>query len=66
VKDDWDKPEEEDSWDPDFEEFDIPKSKTKKATGKKPSKSDDDFDDDFKDLGLFDDDLGGGFDDDDF
>jgi hypothetical protein len=27
---------------------------------------DDDFEDDFKDLGLFDDDMGGGFDDDDF
>src|SRR5438105_4393352 len=33
--DDWDKVEEEDNWDPDFEEFDIPKSKAKKSGGKK-------------------------------
>ena len=47
-----------DTWDPDFEEFDVPKSKSKKAPGKKAD--DDDFavDDEFKDLGLFDDDAG--------
>jgi DNA-directed RNA polymerase subunit delta len=34
VEDDWEKPEEgDDDWDPDFDEFDIPKSKGKKATG---------------------------------
>ncbi|HNP53694.1 MAG TPA: hypothetical protein PKK69_03735, partial [Ferruginibacter sp.] len=71
VEDDWEKPEEEDNWDPDFDEFDIPKSKGKKAsgTGTKKAGDDDDFkiDDDFKDLGFFDD-MGGdaGFDDDDF
>ena len=26
VADDWEKQEEEDNWDPDFEEFDLPKS----------------------------------------
>jgi DNA-directed RNA polymerase subunit delta len=70
IEDDWNKGEEDDNWDPDFDEFDLPKSKGKKAgVAKKPSKADDDFgvDDDFKDLGLFDDmNDGGGFDDDDF
>ena len=52
----------EDSWDPDFDEFDIPKSKTKSGgtAGKKPGgkkATDDDFkmDDDFKEFGLFND-----------
>jgi DNA-directed RNA polymerase subunit delta len=55
--DDWEKPEEEENWDPDFEEFDIPKSKGKKGgvTGvaKKGAEEEDDFkfeDDEFKDL----------------
>ena len=68
--DDWEKPEEEENWDPDFEEFDLPKSKVKKAggaaPGKKAGKGDDDddlsVDDEFKDLDLFND---RGFDDDD-
>ena len=30
-KDDWEKPEEEEEWDPDFDEFDIPKSRGKKS-----------------------------------
>jgi DNA-directed RNA polymerase subunit delta len=51
--DEWEKPEEEEEWDPDFEEFDVPKSKVKKAdTGKKKA-VEDDFtfeDDEFKDL----------------
>lgn len=53
VEDDWEKVEEDD-FDPDFEEFDIPKSKGKKA-GKK-GKEDDDLegDDDFKSINLFD------------
>ena len=35
VDDDWGKADEEDdSWDPDFDEFDIPKSKTPKKAGK--------------------------------
>ncbi len=71
VEDTWNKPEEEDSWDPDFDEFDIPKSKHK-STGASPKKGskkgdeDDDFklDDDFKEFGLFND-KGGGLDDDD-
>ena len=33
--DDWDKVEEEENWDPDFEEFDVPKSKAKKGPGEK-------------------------------
>ena len=67
VKDDWEKGEEADNWDPDFDEFDVPKSKEKKAGTKKPSKDEDDFkvDDDFKEMGLFDD-MGGDDDDDDF
>ena len=61
VEDDWTKVDEVDSsWDPDFEEFDIPKSKNKNKAGGFPKKrkrreeddDDDDFsmDDDFKDL----------------
>lgn len=61
--DDWDKVEEEEEWDPDFDEFDIPKSKVKKSTGtggakKAGAKEEDDFsfeDDEFKDMGLFND-----------
>ena len=59
--DDWDKVEEEEEWDPDFDEFDIPKSKTKKAehrVGKKSAKADEDdlgLDDEFKNLDLFND-----------
>jgi DNA-directed RNA polymerase subunit delta len=59
--------EEEEEWDPDFEEFDVPKSKGKKATGgvagKKGAEEEEDFkvDDEFKD--MFDD-GGDGFDDD--
>jgi hypothetical protein len=52
--DDWEKPEEEEEWDPDFEEFDIPQSKGKKGvTGKKSGAyEEEDFkvDDEFKDL----------------
>ena len=53
--DEWEKPEEEENWDPDFEEFDVPKSKGKKSTtaGGKKAGDDDDFkleDDEFKDL----------------
>ena len=42
-------------WDPDFDEFDIPKSKAKKSTGKKGVEEEDDFkvDDEFKDMDLF-------------
>ncbi len=59
VEDDWTKVDEVDSsWDPDFEEFDIPKSKNKNKVGgfakkrKRREEDDDDFsmDDDFKDL----------------
>lgn len=53
--DDWNKEEEGDAWDPDFEEFDLPKSKGKKAAGvgKKPAEEEEDFkveDEEFKDL----------------
>jgi DNA-directed RNA polymerase subunit delta len=63
--DEWEKVEEEENWDPDFEEFDIPKSKGKKSTGvagkKAVAPDDEDFkiDDEFKD--MFDE--GDGFDD---
>lgn len=64
--DEWEKPEVEEEWDPDFDEFDIPKSTGKKSTGtKKAAGEEEDFaiDDEFKDLGFFDD-ASGGFDDD--
>ena len=54
--DDWNKADEDEDWDPDFAEFDLPKSKTtKKVPGvKKGVKEDDDddfkIDDEFKDL----------------
>jgi anthranilate/para-aminobenzoate synthase component I len=61
--DDWDKVEEEEEWDPDFDEFDIPKSKVKKAgTAKKGTagkgEEEEEFgfgDDEFKDMDLFND-----------
>ena len=53
--DDWEKVEEEEEWDPDFEEFDCPNQKEKKPTGvagKKGAEEEDDFkvDDEFKDM----------------
>jgi DNA-directed RNA polymerase subunit delta len=51
--DEWEKPEEEEEWDPDFEEFDVPQSKGRKSSsGKKGEIEEDDFkiDDEFKDL----------------
>ena len=67
--DDWGKEEEDDNWDPDFEEFDLPKSKGKKAVGggKKAADEEEDFkveDDEFKD--LFNDDAGFDDEEDDF
>jgi nucleolin len=56
--DDWEKAdEEEDSWDPDFDEFDIPKSKTPKKAGKgkKGKEEDAHASDDVDDLNLDDD-----------
>ena len=35
VADDWEKPEEDEDWDKDFDEFDVSASKIKKAAGKK-------------------------------
>jgi nucleolin len=60
VKDDWEKTEEDASWDPDFEEFDMPKKSAKKPGKFKPSDEDEDFNlnDDLKDIDdddLFDD-----------
>ena len=57
IKDDWEKGDEDDNWDPDFDEFDVPKSKGKKPGAKKSSKDDDDFkvEDEFKEMGLFND-----------
>ena len=67
--DEWYKVEEEEEWDPDFDEFDIPRSRAKKGSapsGKKSAKPGDDddlgLDDDFKNLDLFDD---GSFEDED-
>jgi nucleolin len=60
VNDDWEKTEEDTSWDPDFEEFDMPKKSAKKPGKFKPQDDDEDFslNEDFKDLDdddLFDD-----------
>ena len=64
--DDWEKADDDD-FDPDFEEFDIPKSKIKKVPSKKGKEEDDfDLDEDFKELDLFNDGTGGDDDDDDF
>ncbi|MBC7848983.1 MAG: hypothetical protein H7Y31_04575 [Chitinophagaceae bacterium] len=66
--DEWDKPEEEETWDPDFEEFDLPKSKVKKpaggGTGAKKGKEEEELgvDEEFKDMDLFND---SGFDEED-
>jgi DNA-directed RNA polymerase subunit delta len=60
--DDWDKVEEEEEWDPDFDEFDIPKSKVKKAGPAKKAggkaEEEEEFgfrDDEFKEMDLFND-----------
>jgi len=67
--DDWNKEEDDDAWDPDFEEFDLPKSKGKKAPGKKSAAVDEDedfkIDDEFKDI-FNDGDAGFDDEDDDF
>ena len=56
VDDDWGKTEEADNWDPDFEEFDMPKKSAKKpGRGKKGDEDDDLGLED--DLNLDDDDL---------
>lgn len=63
MDDAWEKGEDED-YDPDFEEFDMPKSKGKRGRpGTKKQDDDDDLgiDDEFKDMDLFND----RFDDDD-
>ena len=64
MEDDWEKAEEEDDWDPDFDEFDVPKSEAKKTRLAKKvvrkKKTILKIDDDFKDLGFDDLDGGGG------
>lgn len=63
VADDWEKGADDDEWDPDFEEFDLPKSKV--GGGKKATEEDDfkiEEDPEFKDLFAEGD---GGFDDED-
>ena len=60
--DEWEKVEEEENWDPDFDEFDVPKSKGKKAPGTpaKKAEEEDEFkvDDEFKDMFSDSDDFG--------
>ena len=65
-EDEWEKTDEEDSWDPDFDEFDVPKSRTAKSGGKK-EEEDLNFEEE-EDLGLFEDEAFGdeGGSDDDF
>jgi DNA-directed RNA polymerase subunit delta len=67
IKDDWEKADDDEDYDPDFEEFDFPKSKIKKPSAKK-GKSDEDFDlnEDFRDLDLFNDGADTDDDEDDF
>ncbi|MFM7672216.1 MAG: hypothetical protein ACKO6Q_06460 [Bacteroidota bacterium] len=52
-EDDWEKTEEEEAWDPDFDEFDVPKSRS----GKSDSKEEEDvnFEEDEELNDLFDD-----------
>ena len=38
AEDEWEKGEASDDWDPDFDEFDLPKSTPKKSAGKKSAK----------------------------
>src|SRR5215203_5148558 len=56
----------DDDWDPDFEEFDLPKSRKGKG---KDDEEDEDFkveeEEDFSDMELYNDSASGGFDDDD-
>jgi len=65
-EDEWEKTDEEDSWDPDFDEFDVPKSRTAKSGGKKEEEGLN-FEEE-EDLGLFEDEAFGdeGGSDDDF
>jgi DNA-directed RNA polymerase subunit delta len=68
IKDDWEKADgDEEDFDTDFEEFNIPKSKIKKTFAKK-GKGYEDFylDKDFKDLDLFNDGTDPDDDEDDF
>ena len=64
VEDEWEKGDADDDYDPDFEEFDIPKSKVKSGPAKKGKEDDFELDDDFKSLDLFNDGTGSGADDD--
>lgn len=52
--DEWDKVEEEEEWDPDFDEFDVPKSRTGKSSSKEEG-DDLSFDEDEELNDLFDD-----------
>ncbi len=67
IGDDWEKTDDDEDYDSDFEEFDIPKSKIKKPSAKK-GKVDEDFDldEDFKDLDLFNEGADADDDEDDF
>ncbi len=56
-EDDWEKVEEEEEWDPDFDEFDVPKSRTGKSNSKEEGDDlnfdeDEEFNDLFDDQGL--------------
>lgn len=68
-KDDWEKPEEEEAWDPDFDEFDVPGGGAKKP-GKKGAAGDEDedftVDPDLKEFDMFNDDFDDEEEDDDF
>ena len=52
VNDDWGKEEDDTNWDPDFEEFDVPKKSAKKPGKFKVADDEDDFslNDDFKEV----------------
>ena len=65
VEDEWEKSEDDD-YDPDFEEFDVPKSGAKKSSSKKSKDDDFEIEDDFKSLDLFDENNDLDDDDDDF
>ena len=67
IEDDWEKADDDEDYDPDFEDFDIPRSKIKKPSAKK-GKGDEDLDhfEYLKGLDLFNDGTDTNDDEDDF
>ncbi|HVB02656.1 MAG TPA: hypothetical protein VNE41_02935 [Chitinophagaceae bacterium] len=67
FEDEWEKGDSEEDFDPDFQEFDLPKSKNKSGKKKKSGEEEEfDFEDEFKDLDMYTDPAFDEDDDDDF